>query len=79
MSFLSKKITGAMNHKATCNQFAVCFFKGSFNKLGMVISTCSSGSEKLRQEDCGFEGSLGYNSRFQASLAIYIARLCLKI
>lgn len=37
----------------------------------MVISTCSSGSEKLRQEDCGFEGSLSYNSQFQASLAIY--------
>lgn len=60
-----------MNNKATCNQFAVCFSKGSFNKLGMVVSTGSSGSEKLRQEDCGFEGSLGYNSRFQASLAIY--------
>lgn len=37
----------------------------------MVIYACRSGSEKLRQKDSGFEGSQGYNSQFQASLAIY--------
>lgn len=58
-----------MNHKAACNQFAVCFSKGSFNKMSMVIYACSSGSEKLRQEDSGFEGSQGYNSRFQENLS----------
>lgn len=69
VSFLSKNITCTMNHKAACNQFAVCFSKGSFNKMSMVIYACSSGSEKLRQEDSGFEGSQGYNSRFQENLS----------
>lgn len=32
VSFLSKHITGTMIYKATCNQFAVCFSKGSFNR-----------------------------------------------
>lgn len=64
-----------MNQKATCSQFAVCFSKGSFDKLVIATSTvihaCNSGSEELNQEDSGFEGSQGYNSWFQASLAIY--------